>query len=103
MIKNSANVKEFKTIIAYHGAEQEVKVFIKELKEDLELLKGESFQRHEPEFYDEASYYNDFHQLIPPSLILSECYKTFIRLYREEGKSLYEAISAFLEEYDKEN
>ena len=101
LISNST--KEDRIIIACHSANEEVKYFIEYLKEDLETLKGESFQRHDPEYYDEVSYYNNFHQLIPQSLILSDCYKTFIRLYREEGKSLFEAISAFLEEYEKEN
>lgn len=101
MLTNSVEVKETKAIIARHAAEQEVKVFIEELKEDLETLKGESYQRHVPEFYDEVRYYNDFHQLIPQSLILSKCYLAFISLYREQCKSLFEAISAFLEEYDE--
>ena len=101
MITNSAEVKETKTIVARYEAAQEVKVFIEELKEDLETLRGESYQRHTPEFYDEVSYYNDFHKFIPQSLILSKCYLEFISLYREQGKSLFEAISAFLEEYDE--
>jgi hypothetical protein len=101
MITNSAEVKETKTIIARYEAEQEVKVFIEELKEDLDTLRGESYQRHTPEFYDEVSYYNDFHKFIPQSLILSKCYLAFISLYSEQGKSLFEAISAFLEEYDE--
>ena len=100
LISNST--KADKIIIACHSANEEVKYFIEDLKEDLETLKGESFQRHDPEYYDEVSYYNNFHQLIPQSLILSKCYSTFITVYREQGKSLYEAISAFLEEYEKE-
>lgn len=31
---------------------------IKSLKEDLELLNGESYQRHKPEYADEHNYYN---------------------------------------------
>lgn len=74
--------------------------FIKDLKEDLETLKGESFQRHTPEYYDEYYYYNEFHRHIPNSLLLSSCYKVFIEGYRENNKSLYECVTAFIKEYE---
>lgn len=31
---------------------------IKSLEEDLEALTGESYQRHQPEYFDEHNYYN---------------------------------------------
>ena len=97
---NSKEVKETTTYLTCYGAEQEIKIFIEELKEDVEVLKGESFQRHDPEYYDEVDFYNNFHQGIPRALLLSSCYIEFNRLYREEGKSLYEAVSAFIKEYE---
>lgn len=97
---NSKQVKEDTTLLACHEAEREIKIFIEELKEDVEALKGESFQRHDPEYYDEVDFYNNFHQCIPRALLLSSCYVEFSRLYREEGKSLYEAVSAFIKEYE---
>ena len=74
--------------------------FIEELKECLEVLIGESFQRHKPEYYDEVDFYNAFHQFIPSSLILTSCYIKFITLYHKEGKNLYEAVLAFIAEYE---
>lgn len=101
MIFNSKQTKDDRTIITHYEANQQINIFITELEADLESLKGDSFQRHTPEYYDEVMYYNNFHQTIPQSLLLSNCYLSFINVYRTEGKSLFEAVSAFLEEYKK--
>ena len=103
MISNSLESKHNKTILAVYEANNQVELFIKELKEDLDSLKGECFQRHQPEYYEEVEYYNWFHQNIPQSLILSDYYKMFIHLYGKEKKSLFDCISAFIEEYESEN
>lgn len=93
---------------ALHIARSEVEAFIKDLREDLEALKEERFQRHIPEYYDEVNYYNWFHEHIPQSLLclpgyqVPDCYKAFSQVYHIEHKNLFEAISAFLEAYDKE-
>jgi hypothetical protein len=97
---NSKQVKEDKTLLACHEAEREIKIFIEELKEDVEALKGESFQRHDPEYYDEVEYYNNFHKLIPRSLVLTNSYRRFIKVYREDGGSLHDAVLAFLDAYE---
>ena len=102
IITRSKELKENNTTTTCFYAKDEVEIFIKEIKEDLDILKEESFQRHEPEYFDEVEYYNNFHKMIPKSLLLSNCYKTFIRLYRQEGKNLFESISAFIDEYEKE-
>lgn len=101
LISNDTKADEI--ITAGCSANEEVKEFIEDLKEDLEILRGESYQRHDPDYYDEVNYYNSFLLSIPQSLLLSKCFLTFINVYREQGKSLYEAVSAFLEEYEKEN
>lgn len=93
---------------ALHTARSEVETFIKDLREDLEALKEERFQRHSPEYYDEVNYYNWFHEHIPQSLLclpnnqVPNCYQAFSQIYHIEHKNLFEAISAFLEVYDKE-
>lgn len=88
-----------KSVLAQYEARRAIEIFINEITEDLEILKQESFQRHTPQFHDEVEYYNYFHNLIPSSLLLSECYKAFLKVYIEEGKNLFEAVSAFLEVY----
>lgn len=103
MIVDSKEVIHNSTMLALHDAHSKVEVFIKDLKDDLETLKEECFQRHVPAFYEEVCYYNWFHKDIPQSLLLSDCYKAFTEIYLKEGRSLFEAISAFLEEYEKEN
>ena len=79
------------------------KRFVNSLKEDLELLKAERFQRHDPEYYDEVKYYNTFHKLIPNSLVLTNSYRRFIKVYREEGGSLRDAVLAFINAYELDN
>lgn len=78
------------------------KRFILSIKEDLWMLKEESFQRHEPEYYDEVEYYSNFHKLIPDSLVLTDSYKRFTKVYAEEGGSLRDAVLAFLEAYESD-
>ena len=75
-----------------------VKMFIEELERDLEALKGESYQRHIPEYYDECEYFNWFHSNIPQALLLSDAYDAFIHYYRGMGKNLYDSVSAFIVE-----
>lgn len=77
------------------------KNFIEHLREDLESLKEERFQRNIPEYHAEVCYYNNFIKYIPDKLFLTPCYEAFLHLYIDKGKSLYEAVSAFIEEYDK--
>jgi hypothetical protein len=82
-------------------ASEAIQSFIHFVKEDLDILKGESYQRHDPDFYDEREYYNWFHQSMPEGLILSAPYKVFIKCYQEEGKSLHESVSAFIKEAEE--
>lgn len=96
------NKEELPTEYIYLIKEAE-QSFIKDLKDDLETLKGESFQRHEPEYYNERWYYNEFHSRMPESLLLSSCYTAFAKEYIKDDKSLYEGINAFIEEYESRN
>lgn len=75
--------------------------FINKLKEDLELLKGESYQRHTPRYYDEGEYYNWFHKHIPTSLYFSNCYLNFINSYHESGNNLLHSVTSFIEEFER--
>ncbi len=80
----------------------QIDLFITDLREDAATtLSGESYQRHEPEYFDEVTYYNWFHRYIPQELLLSDCYLQFINLYRA-GKNLQESVRAFLEVYDNQ-
>ena len=99
MIEN--HTKEEVASVAVWKAAEAIKSFIQFAKEDLDILKGESYQRHDPDFYDEREYYNQFHQSMPEGLLLSAPYKVFIKCYQEEGKSLYESISAFIKEAEE--
>lgn len=75
--------------------------FIDRLKEDLnELASEECYQRHTPDYYEERTYYNWFHQNIPSTLLLSNAYVMFIKLYMEEGRNLYTAIKGLIEVYE---
>ena len=93
----SESKKEFANgIIESHKAE--IKIFIDNLEEDLEILKGENYQRHEPDYYDEREYYNWFHRYIPQALLMSDAYNAFIHYYRDMGKNLYDSVNAFIVE-----
>lgn len=76
------------------------KNFIDGLKADLELLKGESYQRHQPEYYDERTYYNWFHKQIPFTLYASNCYLQFIGSYNM-GNNLFYSVRLFIEEFER--
>lgn len=75
-----------------------IKLFIDNLEKDLELLKGESYQRHEPDYYDEHDYYNWFHRYIPQALLMSDAYNAFIHYYKNMDKNLYDSVNAFIME-----
>ena len=102
MLFYKRNKEELPAEYVYFSKQGE-QLFIKDLKEDLETLKGESFQRHEPEYYDERWYYNEFHNKMPESLLLSRCYAVFVKEYIKNGKSLYESVDAFIKKYESEN
>lgn len=77
--------------------------WINNLREDLDILhKEEKYQRHEPEYYAEHVYYNEFFSSCPNEVMNSPAMNEFFAVYRAGG-SLYESIKAFLEAYDKEN
>lgn len=76
---------------------ENIKLFIDELQKDLELLKGENYQRHKPDYYDEREYYNWFHRYIPQALLMSDAYNAFIHYYNM-GKNLYDSVNAFIRE-----
>ena len=78
-----------------------IKLFIDELQKDLELLKGENYQRHEPDYYDEREYYNWFHRYIPQALLMSDAYNAFIHYYKDMGKNLYDSVDAFIMEANR--
>ena len=76
--------------------------FIGKLKVDLEELRTKDcFKRHTPEYYEERTYYNWFHESIPKSLLLSDCYIAFVEHYIRNGESLFVAIKRFIEAYEK--
>ena len=81
----------------------EIKIFIDTLEKDLEILKCENYQRHEPDYSDEHAYYNWFHKYIPQALLLSDAYNAFIHYYRDMGKNLYDCVSAFIVEAKRLN
>ena len=79
------------------------KDFIASLKTDLSKLTDECYQKHSPEYYDEHQYYNLFHKYIPNNLLLTSSYIKFVEAYNTNNKNLYEAVRAFLDDYEGNN
>ena len=77
--------------------------FIRTLKVDLEELRTkECYERHTPDYYEERTYYNWFHESIPKSLLLSKCYLAFVEQYIQNGESLFIAVKKFIEVYEND-
>ena len=75
--------------------------FVDQLSNDLTLLKEEKYQRHEPGYYAEHEYYNDFHTSIPCELLLTPAYRAFIEEYVFNKSNLHDAVLAFICAYDE--